>query len=216
MEAHIGKLNVKRRTGLGKLASRKLRQQGLIPAVIYGKGGASEPLALDPENLKAALDPQRKRNTLIEMTIEAADGSSEKVNVMVHDHQIDPLGRNIVHADFIRVALDEPVQAEVPLESTGRAKGVQMGGLLNQVFRTVSVECTPDRIPAKIVVDVTELDIGGHIRVADLPLPEGVRATLPAEQTLLLIVAARGAAEAGATEGGAPTEGAAGGAAASS
>ena len=196
MEAHVGKLTVTRRDGTGKTVTRKLRQQGLIPAVLYGEGGKAESLTVDPAHLVAALDPVKKGNTLIELTIESPEGgAAEQQKVMVKEHQIDAIKRDLLHADFIRVAVDKPVRADVPLHLEGRAIGVQMGGLLNQVFRVVPVECTPDRIPAGMTVDVTDLNIGDTVQVSNLSLPDGVTACLPADQTLALVVAGRGAAE---------------------
>lgn len=209
MERHVGKLTASRRERTGKEVAKKLRQRELIPAVVYGGGGESEALTLDPLQLHAALDPQKKGNTLIELTIEAADGKSpEQQNVMVKQHQVHPLRRNVMHVDLVRVSLDQPVQVEVPLHTEGRAEGVQLGGMLNQVFRTLPLECTPDKIPAEVTVDVSALNIGDGLQVSDLTLPEGVTTKLAPEQTVVAVVASRAVAEEETTEEGAEaTEG---------
>lgn len=198
MEAHVGKLTASPRTGLGKIEVRKLRNQGLIPAVVYGSGKQSLALTIDPKDLHAALDPQRKANTLLELSIASEGQSGEQLNVMLHDYQYHPVSRELLHADFIRVKVDKPVQVKVPVRMEGRAKGVQMGGLLNQVFRTIPLECTPDRIPAEVLIDVTELAIGDTVQVSQLQLPEGVSAVLPPEQTVVLCVGGRGGSDSAA------------------
>jgi large subunit ribosomal protein L25 len=196
MEAHVGKLTATQRSGFGKIAVRKLRNQGLIPAVLYWGGRESRSLTVDPKHLQAALDPQRKANTLIDLTIAADGGGEEHLNVMLHDYQYHPVTRDLLHADFIRVELDKPVQAKIPVRTEGRAQGVQMGGLLNQVFRKIPVECTPEKIPPEIVIDVTDINIGDAVQISDISLPEGVRAMLPPEQTVVLCVGGRGGGDA--------------------
>jgi large subunit ribosomal protein L25 len=216
-----GKLTAQRRTTKGKEQAAKLRQKGLIPAVCYGGGGESIPLAVDPVALKKALDPAKRRNTFIELMVE--DGkSSERLSVMVKNYQVDPLKLTLLHADFIRVAEDEVIDAAVPLLLTGKPEGVKVGGNLHQVFRTIPVRCIPQRIPVSMTLDVTALNIGDSLRVKDLAaMSEGVTIALPPNQTLALVMAPRKvaevAAEAVAVEGaeGAPAaEGAEGAAAA--
>jgi len=192
-----GKLTAQRRTTKGKEQAAKLRQKGLIPAVCYG-GGESIPLTVDPVALKKAMDPARRRNTVIELQVE--DGtSSERLSVMVKDYQVDPMKQTLLHADFVKVAEDEVIDAKVPLLLTGKPEGVKVGGNLHQVFRTIPVRCTPRRIPVSMTLDVTALNIGDSLRVKDLAaMAEGVTIALPPNQTLALVMAPRKVVEAAA------------------
>lgn len=199
METHVGTLSVSRRSGKGKSVTRKLRQAGLIPAVVYGPGGAAQPLSLDPLHLRAALDPERKQNTLIRLTVGAdASGAAAEESVLVKTFQLNPVTHELLHVDFIRVDLTKDVHVEVPLELEGRPEGVALGGVLNQVFRVLPVACTPDKIPVRFTVDVSPLKLGDALHVRDLSLPEGVKVSLSPDQTLVVVLTPKAAGE---TEG---------------
>ncbi len=199
MDAHKVKVSVRQERGKGP--ARRLRGQGLIPAVLYGAGADAISLTADPHELIKALDPGKKRNTVFELEI---DGHSEKdpVYAMIRDFQEDTLKGSLLHVDFVRVSEDRPVEVTVPVYFTGKAKGVQMGGMAHQVFREVPIRCTPDRIPVHLEHDVTSLEIGEMLSVSDLDPGEGVEVLLPSEQTLFSIMAGR---VAGPLEGGEET-----------
>lgn len=203
----IGKLTAQRRRLTGKEQAAKLRQRGLIPAVCYGRGADTIPLVINPGELKKALDPGKRRNTVIELLVQDGD-KSERLSVMLKDYQTDPIKGTVLHADFVRVHEDVVIEANVPLVLEGKAEGVKAGGNLHQVFRTVPVRCKPQLIPASLSLDVSALNIGDALRVRDLAaLPEGVTLALPANQTLALVMAPRKVQE--AAEAAAPAEGAA-------
>jgi large subunit ribosomal protein L25 len=207
----IGKLRAETRTGTGKERAAKLRQKGLIPAICYGGKEGPTPLAVDPVALKKALDPAKRKNTLIELTIEG--GKTE--HVMLKDYQVDDVKRVVLHADFMRVGLDQLIDVAVPLTLIGKAEGVKLGGTQHQVFRTLPVRCVPGKIPTEFQIDITPLLIGQSLQVKHLQVPEGVKIELPENQTIALVMAPRkveevaAAAEPGA-EGAAPAEGAEG------
>jgi large subunit ribosomal protein L25 len=202
----IGKLTARRRQGTGKEQAAKLRQQGLIPAVCYGRGTEAIPLVVSPVELKKALDPSKRRNTVIELVVQDGD-RSERLSVMLKDYQTDPIRETLLHADFVRVREDEVIEANVPLVLEGKPEGVKAGGNLHQVFRTVPVRCRPHLIPVSLSLDVSALNIGDALRVKDLAtMPEGVTLALPVNQTLALVMAPRKVQE--AVEAAAPAEGA--------
>jgi len=184
----IGKLSAAVRSTSGKGNARKLRDRGLIPAVVYGKDMESVPLTVDPAELKKALDPAKRTNTVIDLMIED-QGKTELVQVMVKDYQVDTIKQTVLHADFIRVAIDQLVDVRVPLVLEGRPEGVKLGGTLHQVFRTLPVQCTPAQIPAGLSIDVSALDLNDSLQVKDLSLPEGVKIGLPESQTIVLVMA---------------------------
>ena len=202
-ENTIGQLTAQRRSEKGKGAARRLRSKGMIPAILYGGGANPQSLSVDPTALIRSLDPAKKKNTLIELTI-TGDGSDEKRQVMVKEHQENPLTQALTHVDLIGVALDQAVTVDVPFVVTGKSEGVKLGGVLHQVYRSLPVHCTPDKIPAELSVDVTLLMIGQALHVGDLTLPEGVKVMLAKEQTLVHVVVEK---EQPVVETAAPVEG---------
>ncbi len=153
----------------GKGAAHRLRREGKIPAILYGRNTEVYPLTLDPEKLKKILSTGARENTLIGLKIagEGAEKIGRKV-VMVKDLQIHPLRRTYVHADFYAVAMDEKIEVDIPIHLIGRAEGVKSGGLVQQPRRDVRVRCLPTEIPEFIEVDVTPLNIGDSIHVKDI------------------------------------------------
>ncbi|HTQ07071.1 MAG TPA: 50S ribosomal protein L25 [Polyangiaceae bacterium] len=187
----LRKISASTREGRGKGEATRLRRTGRIPAVAYGKKLAAQALAVSPEDLKGVLASEHGRNTVIELDVEGKN----KLTVLLRDYQHHPVSRAILHADFVQIALDEPVDVQVPLETTGKAVGVVKGGILRQVFRRVPVRCLPQLTPVKIVHDVTELDLDGHVPAKALKLPEGVSVRLPPEQTVIAVVTEKQAPE---------------------
>lgn len=181
----IVKLEAKPRPESGKGPAKRLRRAGQIPAVAYGKNLPATSLAVSPKVLLKALTSEHGRNSVIQLDV---DGG-ESIMVMVRDYSYHPVTRELLHADFVQIKLDEPVDVEVPFETVGRAAGVVLGGTLQQVFRKLPVRCLPQQIPTKIQADVTSLGLNAHLKVADLALPEGVSVRLPAEQTIVSISA---------------------------
>jgi large subunit ribosomal protein L25 len=182
--ANMTVLQAQPRVAAGKTEARRLRKSGLVPAVAYGKGFPSTPIAVPPREIAAVLRSELGKNTVLELSL---DG--KKLLAMIRDFTLHPVKRNLEHVDFVEVKLDQPVDVSVPLLTTGKAAGVAKGGILRIVHRLVPVRCLPDRIPAKIETDVTHLELGEHIATQDLKLPEGVTVRLPAEQTLVAVVA---------------------------
>ncbi len=157
----------------GKGAAHRLRREGKIPAILYGRNTEVYPLTLDPEKLKKILTSGARENTLIGLRIagEGAEKIGRKV-VMVKDLQIHPLRRTYVHADFYAVAMDQKIEVDIPIHLIGKAEGVKSGGLVQQPRRDVRVRCLPTEIPEFIEVDVTPLNIGDSLHVKDIPPSE--------------------------------------------
>ena len=178
------KVTASRRDGNGKGAARRLRTEGRIPAVAYGKELPTQQIAVPPDAIKSVLASAWGRNTVVKLDVDGKEG----LTVLLSDFQYHPLTRALLHADFVQIHLDQPVNVEVPLELTGKAAGVVAGGTLRQVFRKLPIRCLPNQIPVKLVHDVTALGLDGHVAAKDLALPEGVSTRLPAEQTVASIV----------------------------
>lgn len=170
------------REGRGKGPVRQLRQKGLMPAVIYGKGVDPTPIAISPKELTKALSTPFGRNVAISLKMQ--DG--EKLTLL-KELQLDPLGKELLHADFYRIEPDSVVRVAVPFRTKGRAAGVVKGGELHVVYRKVPVLCTIDKIPAVIEVDVSALEMHETIAVKDVKLPEGVSIDDAPAKTLVAV-----------------------------
>ena len=190
------RVSVIRRTQRGKGVARTLRRADKIPAVVYGGGGEAISLALSPKDLVTALRGERGTNTVLNLDVEG----ESTISVLLCDYQVHPVSRQVLHADFLRISADSPVEIDVPLELVGKAKGVAVGGSLRKIYRTLPVSCLPAQIPVRIEHDVTDLDIDAHVAVRDLALPEGVSVRLPAAQTVAALIAEK-KVEAESTEG---------------
>jgi large subunit ribosomal protein L25 len=182
--AEIHPLKVQSRKAAGKSEARRLRREGLVPAVAYGKGLPATAISVLPKEVGVVLKSERGRNTVVELEMEG-----KKILAMIREFSVHPLKRELEHVDFIEVKLDQPVEVEVPLRPIGKPVGVAKGGVLRLVYRTVPVRCLPDRIPVRIEADVTHLELGEHVSTQELKLPDGVTVRLPAEQTLVAVVA---------------------------
>ncbi len=162
-------LEVLLRTAKGKGAAHRIRREGKIPAVLYGRGMQTYPLALNPKELEKILTSGARENTLIELKL--AGAGSEKIGhkvVMLKDLQVHPIKRTYLHADFCAVAMDEKIEIEVPIRLSGKAEGTKTGGILQQPQREVRVRCLPSDIPEFIEVDVSALKIGDSLHVKDI------------------------------------------------
>ncbi len=148
--------------------ARRLRKQGLVPAVVYGHQEATVSVALEREKVEWAV-----RHGLHVVDLQT-DGHVQKAQI--REVQWDHLGKELLHVDFARVAEDERITVTVPLDIRGIAPGVNAGGLLDQPLHSLAVECLAISVPESIRVNIGELQLGGAIHVRDLVLPPGVTA----------------------------------------
>lgn len=202
----VGQLTVSLRTGAGKGAAHRLRAAGLVPGVCYGEStdGRIQPVnvTVDVKALKAALDPVRKQNTVIALSIEDAGKPVRTLSALVKDFQIDPIRRDVTHVDLLAIDPNKEVNAVVPLDFVGKPAGTINGGLLHTVMRSCEVKCKPSDIPVKLELDISPLDIGDVLHVSDIKLPDGVRAVTAGREAVISMVAPEvdKAAEAAAAE----------------
>jgi large subunit ribosomal protein L25 len=166
-EKKIEAVVAKPRTGtFNKNHARRVRVQGLIPAVVYGAGQESVAVTVDPKVITKILYSDSGHNTIFDLTIEGAGVTK----AMIVDWQNEPIKGKLLHIDLKRIAMDKAMRVSVPVQLTGVAKGVKTsGGILSQVLHEVEIECLPGDIPGHIDVDVTDLDIHGTIHISDLP-----------------------------------------------
>ncbi len=192
----VGKLTVQLRQNKGKGIARRLRSRGLVPGVCYGDAiDAPLMIQLSPKQLKAALDPVKRQNTVIEVTVEDQDNApTRQLTAMLKEYQVHPIKRDILHVDLISIDRDKPVEADVPIKFIGRAAGLVEGGQLSVIRHHVAVRCKPADIPAKLELDISSLEIGDVLHVANLSFPEGV-VSLDAERYAVITCVAPAAEE---------------------
>ena len=166
-------LEVSRREDSGKGVARKLRQQGRVPAVVYG--GHKEPVSISVDQKSVSELVRKSEHGVRSIFLLKMSGSDQSRHAMIKDIQMNPISRKMSHIDFVRVVMDEVVRVTIPVHVTGTAIAVKNGeGVLDFQSRELHVECLPGSIPDEFVVDVTELKLHDVVRVSDLPRPEGV------------------------------------------
>jgi large subunit ribosomal protein L25 len=181
------KLKAEPRAEVGRVGVRKLKARGLIPAVIYGGTDKPQPLQVAARDINAMMSQASGENVLVELEI-GGDGQSR--TALVQEVQHSPVGGEIRHVDFHAISMDQMIEAEVPLEPVGTAVGVKtFGGLLEQSLRTLAIECLPGDLPDRIMVDVSQLNIGDSIHVRDIHLPPGVTPKVQVDLTVLSVMA---------------------------
>lgn len=184
----LQKLNASLRKRPGKGPARRLRSQGQVPAVLYGRGVETTPIAVDPRALVKALAGPKRTNTVLELSIA---GLKEPCTAMVKDHQYDPVSRELLHVDLYAVNTEAKIKAEVPLEVIGRSAGEQLGGTMSKLYRRIPVECMPLDIPESVKVDVTPLNVNETLAAKDIAMPENVTLLLSEKAPVVTILAKR-------------------------
>jgi large subunit ribosomal protein L25 len=168
MAVQSAQVAVKERNEKGSRANKRLRDQGLLPGVIYGHKEAVVAITLPK---KEVVNHITHGAHLFDLAI--ADGKSEKV--LIKEVQYDHLGMEVIHVDFARVSLDEKVEVTVPLELKGTPKGEEEGAVLQQIVAELEVECLVTDIPDAIRHNVSDMEKDSVLRIKDLKLPSGVR-----------------------------------------
>ena len=204
LAAHTGRTT-------GSAPSRRLRREDQIPAVVYGQGMTPISIHVDRRDLRQAVSGSAGMNTVLDLRV---DGTSYPA--IIKEIQRHPVRRTISHIDFLQVNLNEEITVSVPVRLEGEAKAVlSAGGIVDPAVDTLDVVTTPNSIPDEILIDVSGMDVGDVIRVADITLPVGVSTLADPEMALVSTLVSRSAAAAredgeDGGEGGESTEAAAG------
>lgn len=182
------------RNELGKNPNRRLRATGKIPSVAYGKA-TSKPLSLAVEHdgLLGVLGSPKGRNSVIHLDVEG----DKSYPVMVRDFAVHPISRRLLHADFITIDENAPLEVEIPFVTIGKSKGEAEGGTVLVGVRRLPIRCLPAAIPANVTVDVSTLGMEEGVKVKELGLPEGVEVLLPAERRVVVVKAPKAADDKG-------------------
>ncbi len=193
-----------RRRDSGKEVNRKRIAQGVVPGVIYGKGVETRSLSFNRKELEKFLAAARTGTVVVKMKVDDGGTATESCAVL-KEVQSNPLTDSVVHVDFYEVALGRKFRIDVPLRVRGKAAGAELGGILELVFRTIEVECTPDNVPEFIEVDVSALGLGQALHLSDLTFPKDV---VPVEKDMKITIAACQAPKAEVVKEAVPEEGA--------
>lgn len=178
------KLEVKERTKHGSRESRRLRRDGQIPGVLYGRGDVHS-IVVGARDLRRALGGSGGLHTILDVVVEGTGGTHPAV---LKDYQRDPVRGTLIHFDLHEVRLDQPIQAAVSVTLVGDSIGAREGGVLQQVTREVNVEALPMEIPEHLELDITQLALGESLRVADLTPIEGVTYLDDPDETVIATV----------------------------
>lgn len=166
-------LEVSRREESGKGVARKLRQNGRVPAVVYGGHKEAVSISVDQKSVSELV--RKSEHGIRSIFLLKMADSDQSRHAMIKDIQMNPISRKMKHIDFVRVVMDEVVRVTIPVEITGTSIAVKNGeGVLDFQARELHVECLPGAIPDEFAVDVSGLQLHDVIRVSDLQIPDGV------------------------------------------
>ena len=165
------RLEVQERTQLGSRQSRRLRKEGLIPGVLYGRGNKPHAISVHERELRRVLTGDHGLHAILDVVLEGQTATRASI---LKDYQQDVIRGRISHVDLQEVRLDQTIVAQVVVDLIGESPGVKAGGVLSLVTREVNVEALPMEVPDRLELDVSEAEMGTTLRISDLQAPEGV------------------------------------------
>jgi large subunit ribosomal protein L25 len=160
-------LKTKIRTTTGNGPARRLRMSGQIPAVLYGQKTEPVLLSVNKSDLEQVFKKGGIGQVILNLVIQK-NGETTTRPAMIKELQTHPLSRNFIHIDFYEIKMDQKITAKIPVVTTGMAKGVELGGILQIIRRELEVECLPLAVPESIEIDISDLDIGDSIHVGQI------------------------------------------------
>ncbi|MGQ9708704.1 MAG: 50S ribosomal protein L25 [bacterium] len=182
----MAKINAKIRTETGKSKVKKLRRAGVVPAVMYGHGDPSVLLSISAHDFEMMLRELRGHTPLVDVQINGQD----TIRCVIKTIQRNPIDGSLLHVDFQKVHPEERITMNVPVVVQGVAEGVKQGGMLELLLREIPVRATIDKIPARFVIDVTNLKLAHSIHISDLKYPD-IEFVLPQESAIVTILTPR-------------------------
>jgi large subunit ribosomal protein L25 len=181
------KLSARPRAAAGRSAVKKIRTEGVVPAVIYGGKDPASNLEISRKEIESLLAHAVGENILVELEIEENGKTTNRLS-LIQEVQHHPIRGDVIHVDFHAVSMTEEIEAEIVLEPVGEPIGVKtFGGLLQQSMRSLTVRCLPTNLPELIAVDVSGLNVGESLHVRDIALPTGVVAEDDPDLTAFLV-----------------------------
>ncbi len=161
-------LRARTRESTGSRAARRVRREGIIPAVLYGSEDEPQPIQIDEREFKALLSQGLTENTLIALQID--DEKKTDRLTLIREVQRDPIRGDFRHIDFVHIDLAQEVTVDVPVHLIGDSVGVKMGGIAEQRLHAIEIRCLPTEIPKFFELDISDLEIGDSLHVSDMRL----------------------------------------------
>lgn len=180
-------IKAKKRDGKGKGPARALRREGRIPAILYGSEIAPTSISVAVSEMEQALKKGRLNQLLLNLILE--NDEKPQRAVMVKELQKDPITSSFLHADFFEVDMSKKIKVKVPVVTTGKSKGVELGGLLQHIRRDIEILCLPNSIPESIVLDITDLGVGDSIHVKEIPIEGDAEIIADVNFTVVTVIA---------------------------
>jgi large subunit ribosomal protein L25 len=184
-------LEVQPRNDKGKTVSKRYREKGLVPAVLYGKDLESQKLLVNADDLRKIVK-HHGINVLLDI-VHPQDNKT--YTTMIKELQYNYLGNEMLHVDLFNISLDKPIEMEVPVHITGHAAGELEGGIVDQNKHNLPVVCLPTDMPEYLTVDVSPLALGQSLHVRDISLPAGMHINMNGDETVISILIPRGIKE---------------------
>jgi large subunit ribosomal protein L25 len=176
-------IKCEKRDVFGKNASRRLRREGKVPAVLYGGDGPSMHLSIEKKDIFGILRSESGENTIFKTNVD-----SKSKDAMIKELQTDPVTDEILHVDLIMISMDKAVRVSVPVVLVGEAVGVKAeGGFIDLMTREIEVECLPGDIPEHIEVDISGLHLHQSIKIEEMTFPKGVESVTDSQAVVVLI-----------------------------
>jgi large subunit ribosomal protein L25 len=187
-------VTVERRDSRGTSEAGRLRREGMVPAVVYGGENPPVPISVEEHAIREVLKGAAGENTIFLLKLK---GTDEERLAMIKELQTDPIGGHFLHIDFIRITRGHKLTLTIPVELTGDCLGVRHGGRVDFVTRDIELEILPRDIFDKFVLDITDLDIGDQLKVADLAdqLPEDASFLIDEERVVVVVQVPRAVEE---------------------
>jgi len=181
-------LNAVTRTASGKGQARTLRREGRLPGVLYGPNTDPVMLSIDLSDLEDITKGGSAGQALLSISVK---GEKKPRTAMIKELQTSPLSRDYLHVDFYEVDMQKKINVMVPVTTTGKCIGIEMGGMIQLIRRELEVLCLPGNIPENIEIDITELSIGDSIHVEDVQLEGDIEIPHEVDFTILTILSAK-------------------------
>jgi large subunit ribosomal protein L25 len=192
-------LNARMRNDLGKGASRRLRIEGMVPAVFYGYQTEPVTLAVSAPDLIKIIRQEKTESLFVKLAISDGDTLAEKLSI-VKDYQADTVKKSLFHADFYEIRMDRELTIEIPIILSGQPVGVVLGGEMVQLRRGLKISALPSVIPEAVELNISGLNIGDSLKVVDVTLGEGITVLDPADGAIVTVMAKRKIVEVEAKE----------------
>ncbi|MGZ3581076.1 MAG: 50S ribosomal protein L25/general stress protein Ctc [Syntrophales bacterium] len=193
----ISELKASQRKTSGKGVSRRLRKEGMTPAVFYGPNSEPVLLSVNSSDLKKILKG-KEENIFINLLI--GNGGEMQKFTLIKELQIDPVSRKFLHVDFCEIDMEHAITVDVPIHFKGEAIGIDNGGDLHHIKREIKVSCLFTVLPEFVEVDISGLNIGDSIKVQDIKLPDGVNILDPQETIIASVTAPKAVVKAETVE----------------